>query len=89
MGYFSALDFAQHASLETAVGWHFSANCFPPISGACVAPAVRAIRLARRGRWDARVRMPEGVRHRVYGQFVPTHACIKGWRLDAFVDAGE
>lgn len=86
MGYNAARDMAAHAKLETALHWHLTANHYPPHPAFMVGPAVRAVRNARRGDYDKRVRLPRGVEHRTYGRLVPTHAMVESLHLEAFID---
>jgi len=75
-----------HVSLRAALGWHLQSNHFPPHPSFMIGVAERAIRKARDGELDAKVRLPKGVEHRRYGRLVPVWAIIESLHLDPFVD---
>jgi hypothetical protein len=76
-------------SEDIALHIHLTSNHYPPIPLTMIPVAKRAIVKANRGEWDKKVRMPEGVSHRVYGNLVPVHQVISHMHLDTFLDQGE
>ena len=66
MGALSLQDFANHADLETTIGWHLQCNCYPPIPATydVKKAAIVAIKALRDGeptylvRWDEQTFRP-------------------------------
>lgn len=91
MGTIGAMGMAEQVgagavSLRAALGWHLQSNHYPPHPAFMIGVAERAIRKARDGELDAKIRMPKGVEHRLYGTLVPVWAIIDSLHLDPFVD---
>lgn len=85
MGYLHALEMANRTRLDQALHWHLTANHYPPLPVTMIGPCKRAIRKAKRGNWDSRVRLPEGVRFRG-SKLAPVHAVIEAHHLHAFLE---
>lgn len=89
MGLTTAMGYAEtvtdRRSLERAIHAHLTGNCFPPIPATCVAAAADAVEACSEGDHDRHVMLPEGVRHRIYGDRCPALETVNGWRLEAFV----
>jgi hypothetical protein len=85
MGYMSALDMKDHAPLNQALEWHLRGNHYPPLPTALVGACKRAIRRAKAGRWNERVRLPKGMSWR--GKYMMAVGEIVGaCHLDAFLE---
>jgi hypothetical protein len=80
MGSLAARDMAAHAPLAQAVAWHLSSNHYPPVPSCMVGPCVRAIRKARRGDWESRIRLPKGVKYQGRA-LAPVSAVMDGHHL--------
>ncbi len=89
MGYLSALGMREHAGEDLALEWHLANNHFPPIPRAMLPVAVRALKYARAGRYDARVRLPAGITHRTGGRYATVAQLCEHMHLDAFLDASD
>lgn len=86
MGYSSAVGMAAATDLRTALGWHLQSNHFPPVPAEMVPVAERAVKAARKGDYDRRLRLPAGASWK--GQSTaPVSACVEAWHLDAFIEA--
>lgn len=86
MGYTSARDFADQASLDVALSWHLQANHFPPVPTDMVPVCKAAIEAAADGEWDTEIVLPDGFAYR--DQFsAPVRAIVEAHHLDAFIDA--
>lgn len=85
LGYKEMVDEGQ-MSLENALTIHLRSNHYPPIPSSMIRPCMRAIEKANRGEWNKKVRLPEGVEHRVYGRLVPVHELVNHAHLDTFLD---
>lgn len=85
MGYASALGMAEVAGVtEQTIGWHLSANHFPPVPSSMIGPCMRAIELANDGEWDHQVQLPEGIEYRGT-ETAPVHAIVEQHHLEAFL----
>ena len=90
MGYMNALAFSGevqegNVSLENALRWHLGSNHYPPVPASMVPVCVRAIAKAKRGLWDAKVRLPEGCTYRGKS-LASVSAVIRGHHLEAFLE---
>lgn len=85
MGYSSASDMLANTDLRTAVSWHFSTNCYPPIPQQMVDTAIEAIEYYNDGRRDEPVWLPDGVTYRGL-TVVSTLDIIDSYRLYAFIE---
>lgn len=85
MGYSSASDMLANTDLRTAVSWHFSSNCYPPIPQQMLDTAIDAIDLANCDMWNVHVQLPQGV---TYNGLTSATAgeIIDAYRLYAFLD---
>ena len=84
MGYRTALEFKELAdegaiSLERALEYHLTANCYPPVHPAFIPVAVMAIHYYKDGDYDTIIALPNGKALTVY-------QIVEGLHLDAFVD---
>lgn len=64
MGYLSALAMTDEElglTLEQQIGMHFASNCYPPVPGYMVQPAIEALDAYNEGDYNARIKLPEGV----------------------------
>ena len=76
-------------SLDNALMIHLRSNHYPPIPSSMVPVAKRALAKANKGEWNKKVRLPEGVEHRVHGKLVPVHIVMEYMHLDSFLDQPE
>jgi len=47
-----------------ALGWHLTANHYPPLPAILVSVAEKAIDLANEGEWDKSIKLPRGTQFR-------------------------
>jgi hypothetical protein len=89
MGYQTALGIAEtDISLEQQLSWHFTTNCYPPVSTLMIPLAVEAIDLANEDLWDDYISCPEGVTYR--GRtLVSASEVIEHLYLSAFITQEE
>ena len=80
---------AGRISLRQALGWHLQSNHYPPHPAFMIDVAERAVRKARAGDLESKVRLPKGVEHRLYGRLVPAWAIIDSLHLDPYIDEEE
>lgn len=66
--------------------YHLKWNHYPSLPASMVSPAIQAIKNARRGEYDKRVRLPGDISHRRYGRLVPTHVIIRDLHLEDLVE---
>jgi len=85
MGYSAAYNFAQQTDLETAVRWHLSANCYPPVPSFMIQPCVDAINAVLEDDYNQVVDLPDGVTYKNLST-APAWAIIENYRLDGIVD---
>ena len=90
MGYANAAGMAEQVndgalSLDAAVSWHLSSNCYPPVPQLMVPVAVQAIHRMRTGHGDSAVTLPHGTTYRGRVK-VEASLIIESLRLDAFVE---
>lgn len=89
MGATQAMGMAEAVSdgdigLRQAIGWHLSANHFPPVPADMIDPCIQAIEYAADEDWDAEVELPEGTEYR--GSTVaPVWAIVEAHHLQAFI----
>lgn len=92
MGSLHAAEFAglvkdREIALDTALTWHLQSNHYPPVPVSMVPVCKRAIENANRGQWEARVRLPQGVRFQ--GQkLAPVHEVVRQHHLESFLEEG-
>lgn len=85
MGYQSARDMAEQTDLDTAVRWHLTANCFPPIPENMVEPALAAIQAMVDEEFEQEIALPEGVQYQ--GQTtVEAQTLLTALHLQPFLD---
>lgn len=90
MGRQVAADMAAHSdSIEQAIRWHFSGNCYPSIPAKMVPVALKAIAAWNQDRnLGKKIRLPEGVEFQGRKSVTALEA-IEGLHLDAFVDSDD
>jgi hypothetical protein len=93
MGRLSAEAFAEavaddEVGLRQAIGWHLSANHYPPVPASMIEPCMQAIEAANEGRWDAGIPLPQGVTYRG-ALSAPVSAMIEQHHLEAWVTYEE
>ncbi len=79
----------QGLTLETALAWHFQANCYPPIPSVFIPTAKRAIERVNAGDNSALVKMPKGITHKVWGAKVPAYVLVDSLHLGALCNEEE
>ncbi len=85
MGRLSAFEMASYADIRTAVSWHLSANCYPPVPSVMVPVCVRAIEAMIAGDSDEPILLPEGVLYRE-SETAPAWAIMENFRLEGLID---
>ena len=84
MGHMSVVEMRQFLTEELALEWHLQSNCYPPVHGAFIPMARKAIEHARAGEWNHLLEFPEGAgRH---GQTEPVQWVIEKLHLQAFLE---
>lgn len=73
-------------SLYRGVVYQLRYNHFPPIPFSMVEPCIRAIKKARKGEWDKRVRLPEGILFQRKWKTAPVYNVIESHHLMEFVE---
>lgn len=87
MGYLNALGMAEQTDIDTALGWHLSANHYPPIPQAMVPVAKDAIAAALDDEGDREIDLRDICEWR--GQTTaPAWALVEYMHLDAFIEVG-
>lgn len=85
MGYSIAYNMAQQVDLETAVRWHLSANCYPPVPSDMAQICIDAIDAYLDGDSMREIDLPEGTLWR--GKPVaPAYTIVENFRLDGIID---
>lgn len=79
----------QGMPIETALAWHFQANCYPPIPSVFIPTAKRAIQCVNAGKNDTLVKMPKGITHKTWGAKVPAYVLIDSLNLGALCNEEE
>jgi len=74
--------------LGKAVETHLFYTFYPPLPAALVGPCVKAIWYAKRGEWDKKVLLPEGMSYKGK-RLAPIEAVIEAHRLELFIDEEE
>lgn len=80
--------------LEVKLQYHLQHNHYPPVSTVVIPACKQAIKNANAGKWDKRVRLPDGIRrlnmrtHRL-SHYATTQECIDNWNLQWFLDSQE
>jgi len=86
MGYLYARGLAASGlDTDAAIGIHLAQNRYPPMIGFKDA-AIAAVEFCNVGDHEALVSMPEGVKHKAYGDEVPAFVLVEALRLEAFLD---
>ena len=90
MGYSQAEGMAEmvqegQTSLHQALTYHLRVNHYPPVPESMVDVALRAIEAGSKDDWTKRIRLPEGVEHRLYGGAAPAFAIVEAFHLEPFV----
>lgn len=85
MGRLAAEGMLEMAGFDAALDWHMKTNHYPPLPSSLIPVAKIVIEKAKQGRWDARVKLPEGVSYQGK-RIVPVSACVEAWHLDAFLE---
>ena len=85
MGYSTAYNFAQQTDLETAVGWHLTANCYPPVPRIMIQTCVDAVDAVLDEDWGRFIDLPEGVTYQG-STTAPASAIVESHRLQGIVD---
>jgi len=89
MGYLSALDMAGQTDLDTALGWHLSANHYPPIPAEMIEPAKAALEAFRESDIEREIELPDVVTYKDGRTTAPAWALVEHLHLEAFLDAEE
>jgi hypothetical protein len=72
-------------ALDTALNYHFTANCYPALPLSLIPAAKEAIKYGKDEDWDHEIKLPKGISFR--GQDHATaRDCISGWRLNEFLE---
>ncbi len=80
---------AGEVDLTAALTYHLLSNHFPPLPTSIIPCAKAAIEAYNRGDWEAKIPLPEGIRHRVHGFEVPVVVAIEAWHLEPFLNEGH
>lgn len=75
--------------LENALVWHLRSNHYPPVPTCMVEPCMKAIRYANKGKWDTKVRLPEGVLYKGKYKTAPVFSIIEAHHLESFLDSDD
>lgn len=86
MGYLNALGMAEAADLDTALGWHLSANHYPPIPSEMIPVAKEAIDAMLELEPERPIDLRDIVEYRD-SKTAPAWALVEHMHLDAFIDS--
>lgn len=86
MGYSSAYEMARATDLDSALEWHLTANCYPPLPLKMLPACREAIDAVVAGDSDRPIALPEGTTWRD-ATAAPAGVIVDAHRLAAFVDA--
>jgi len=73
-------------SLENAISIHLSSNHYPPLPSTLVPVALKALTKAKKGEWEKKIRLPEGLEHKIYGKLVPVQVVMDYMHLEPFLE---
>ena len=93
MGYTSATDMAEQVGagsigLDSALYWHLTTNCYPPLPVSMIAVAAEAIELASCEQWDDKISMPDDIMFR-YRDEITVAEAVEAMHLEGFIATGE
>lgn len=86
MGRLILEDMISQTDRDTALQWHLTCNCYPPIPARMFAVARVALRLANQGKWDKPVHLPAGMAYRDGGNTATVTQIVRTLHLEAFLD---
>lgn len=86
MGYSSAYEMALATDLDSALEWHLTANCYPPLPLKMLPTCRAAIEAVVAGDSDRRIALPDGTTWKDTTT-APAGVIVDAHRLAAFVDA--
>jgi len=89
MGRMGLVSMLEVAKAEEAMVWHLRSNHYPPVPMSMVNPCLRAVKYGNTGKWDKRVRLPEGVLYKGKYKTAPARDIIEAHYLDAFLEPEE
>lgn len=93
MGSVTASDFAESVSageisLDVALQYHFTGNCYPPLPLFFIEPAKAAIKAYGEGKYDKHISLPDGVTFNG-SKTAPASELVDFLRITAFVPQGD
>lgn len=88
MGSMSAESMLEEAGLDKALVWHLQSNHYPPIPTSMIPACLRAIENAKAGKWNKKIKLPEGVTWKGK-KYTVTNALVEHAHLKTFIFTGE
>jgi hypothetical protein len=85
MGLMTAIDLSEmDVTLEQQIGYHFVANCYPPIPKEMIPVAIEAIDAYWEEDYQKLIQLPEGVEFRDGSTKITAVQAIESLRLEAW-----
>ena len=75
--------------MEQALIWQLRCNHYPPLPMSLLATCKKAIQYANEGRWNVRVRLPEGILAKGGYKTMPTWKVVESCHLDSFINGQD
>ena len=85
MGSMHSMEYADRLSLENGVRLQLTSNHFPPVPVSMVPVCIKAIRFARRGKWNSNLTLPDGIKFK-NRKTAPVSSIIEAHHLDAWLE---
>ena len=89
MGRLQAEEMRSLCDENTALAWHLAHNHYPPIPAEMIPVCKKAIKAGNQGKFDKKIKLPEGVEHRTHGKSVPAQAILEHAHLWDFLERKE
>ena len=70
--------------LETAIRWQLRNNHFPPVPSEMIPVSIKAVELAREGKYTEKITTP--FEHRTYGWKVPAYVIVDAYHLEPWLN---
>ena len=85
MGWLHAMEYRDRLSLAEGIRMHLTCNHYPPVPESMVPVCIRAIRYARRGKYDTKCKLPVGITWRGKGS-APVSNIIEAHHLHCWLE---
>jgi hypothetical protein len=68
---------------------HLQGNHYPPIPASMLGPSKRAISAVNRGKYNANIRLPEGIKYKGNKKTAPASAIVEAHHLHAWLNQDQ